>query len=192
MAPVTIARPWALVLAAGVVIAVLTVRAEAQRAPRSLRAAVVARLDERRSDLELCVLRPLPREQLRVRARIVVVVPEGEGAIEIEPAREDDAAARHVARCALGLLGGGAPLPAGRATITVSLRRPVRRTGERHDGTEGAICRWGEHRHAGGDEADIAAYPRAAACGPGLSCCGGGAAGSDASCMRVRRCPPLP
>lgn len=71
-------------------------------------------------------------------------------------------------------------------------RDPPRRVatvdGSRYDGTAGAVCAWGEHR---GDRSGL---PRPASCRAGLSCCSGGAAGSDGICERTRGgdCPLRP
>lgn len=60
--------------------------------------------------------------------------------------------------------------------------------GSRYDGSEGAVCAWGEHR---GDRSRL---PPAAGCRAGLSCCSGGAAGSDGICERTAGgdCPLRP
>ncbi len=58
----------------------------------------------------------------------------------------------------------------------------------RYNGTEGAVCAWGEYR---GDRSGL---PPPAACGNGMRCCSGGAAGSDGNCVRTggADCPRLP
>ena len=51
--------------------------------------------------------------------------------------------------------------------------------GARYGGAEGQVCAWGERR------GDRRALPRPSACRAGLSCCSGGAAGSDGICTRT-------
>jgi hypothetical protein len=60
--------------------------------------------------------------------------------------------------------------------------------GARYDGSEGAVCAWGERR---GDRRGL---PAPAACRAGLRCCSGGAAGSDGVCTRtgLGDCPIVP
>lgn len=60
---------------------------------------------------------------------------------------------------------------------------------EAHDGSRGAICQWGQRR------GDFLRLPRPATCRAGLTCCaGGGAAGSDSTCVRAPAgvCPAYP
>lgn len=68
---------------------------------------------------------------------------------------------------------------------------PVEPEGQReaHDGSPGAVCRWGQRRP------DFLRLPTPVPCRAGLTCCtAGGAAGSDSTCHRVPagRCPAYP
>lgn len=100
-----------------------------------------------------------------------------------------------VAACIARILG---PLPDGleplEREVTTALPPPVATIDEPSeplgswDGTEGAICNWGQRR------GDVARLPQPRVCRAGLTCCAaGGAAGSDSTCIRVSgHCPMYP
>ncbi len=99
------------------------------------------------------------------------------------------ASTRAVAACLARLLG---PLPDGLAPlereVTTALPAPAAPQGS-WDGTEGAICSWGQRR------GDVTQLPQPRACRAGLSCCAaGGAFGSDSTCIHVGggHCPAYP
>lgn len=140
----------------------------------------------------------------------VVVYPDGQWSLAVGPflraAPPLPAEVHRVYDCAYALLSARlAPVlprpPRAVQTVAVTLRyadppappqRPVERVAPREprpDGTEGAICGWGQRR------ADYATLPTPTPCRAGLTCCSaGGAAGSDAVCMRVAAgdCPRYP
>lgn len=111
-----------------------------------------------------------------------------DGRARVSTNRDDELAPR-VARCAESALGVIPPIVGVvEHSIVVSEAEPAMPR-ERVDGSEGALCGWGERR------ADATRRPRPAPCRSGLRCCtAGGAAGSDSVCMALPdgRCPAYP
>ena len=123
----------------------------------------------------------------------LVVHPDGGWALAVEPGLDTPARARLDAavKDALGSLKLAPPEAVVLARKVTGpapkLELPPGEALPRHDGTAGAICRWGSW-------SGIDQPPRPRECGPGLTCCAaGGAAGSDSTCISaVRGCPLYP
>jgi hypothetical protein len=79
------------------------------------------------------------------------------------------------------------PTPPGGGVLAVApdANLPPPASAPRADGTEGAICSWGENSGHRGE--------KTTACGEGLTCCYGcGIPGCNSTCMKVTSCPKYP
>lgn len=128
--------------------------------------------------------------RIDVAARVEV---RGGRVTEVAP-RSDDDPDGQVAACIGTALGSATGLPDG-ATL---FRTTVTRTSEPsaalqpHDGTERAVCSWGERERSAARGRRL---PEPSPCRAGLQCCySGGVAGLSSTCIRVdgRGCPMYP
>ncbi|MFO0714885.1 MAG: hypothetical protein U0353_33905, partial [Sandaracinus sp.] len=152
-------------------------------------------------DIAACRPADMPADHARV---AIVLYPDGQWSMAIGPvtwpghrATRDQLALFHscIEGAIVRAISLPTTLPAPRRVSVVSRTwnadgssGPHGATSSAALGDEGAICAWGQYRP------DWASLPPPARCRAGLTCCGGGAAGSDSSCMRAAHgmCPPLP
>lgn len=157
-------------------------------------AVIRARIEGTRAAFDECVRERADPSLARIDvvARVEVrggrVVAIGSRSGEIDPRRE-------VAVCVRLAVRDAAGLPDGAGVVTATVTRAEAPSGAlpRSDGTEGAICHWGERQVE--DAAGQYVLPEPSPCRAGLRCCyGGGIRGVSSSCMRVRdgACPRYP
>ncbi|MDQ3032557.1 MAG: hypothetical protein M3Y87_09090 [Myxococcota bacterium] len=158
-----------------------------------LASAITARLDAARSAFDACV---------RARAAAALTRIEVAARIEVRGGRVEAIGSRsaadpwsELAMCWSDALVDVTDLPDGAAVVAATVTRAPAPPGTlpRHDGSEGAVCAWGERHQTG--QAGEYVVPEPRACRAGLACCyGGGIPGLSSSCMRVgrRRCPAFP
>lgn len=161
---------------------------------KALTAKVKKVLLAKKTELVRCVFSKLPRnlDAVSVKANVDVTAL---GVISVQPLGPAGPINVAIATCAHEAVKDLDASVVGVAQVVISLKRPLRRVSEKHNGTAGAICRFGEHRSAspdGPDGGDIGRFPNPRGCRPGLLCCGGGHPGSDSVCVRTKMCPPLP
>lgn len=154
------------------------------RFPNAAQAALRGRLDAIRPEVLACARRSAPGLAGFVRL-LVDRRPDGRPRVQ---ALGTAPLGPHVARCVGNALGVVPPIE-GAVEHGVAVDRPTAASepAEPANGRAGSICVWGERR------SDRASLPPPRPCLAGLRCCpAGGAAGSDAVCVRTLQCPMYP
>ncbi|MEM9074269.1 MAG: hypothetical protein AAGE52_37595 [Myxococcota bacterium] len=150
---------------------------------RGLAAAIEAGLASNQASIERCLFES-DRHRRRVGGRVRVQV--AQGAIRDV---EGDGSVRRCLQTAVRTR-----LPDGAAFVEVTATRTaVVRNLRRTDGTEGAVCQWGESELRGHDPS--LRVPEPQPCQQGLTCCySGGIAGLSSTCRSVAAtgCPRFP
>ena len=141
---------------------------------------------------QACVLeRAAPRlTRIDVAARVEV---RGGRVTEVAPRSHDDPDGQ-IAACIGTALGSATGLPDGATLFRTTVTRSSEPTSavQPHDGTERAVCSWGERERSAARGRRL---PDPSPCRAGLQCCySGGIAGLSSTCIRVdeRGCPMYP
>jgi hypothetical protein len=143
------------------------------------------RFEQQREGVVACALRLLPSGPVKASVPVTLSL-SAAGGVTVE-ATQPPLLAAVLAHCARGALGAFAP---GHARVTVMVEVDGAGTQLRPDGSLGAVCNWGERERHGVDGAFLL---QPEACKPGLTCCGGGAAGSGGRCVSAAAgCPQVP
>jgi len=162
----------------------VAVRTRVWRFSTAAEDALRGRLEATRATTHDCIVQAAPTASGVVR---LTVSRGADGGAQVT-SRGDPSLGRVVARCLRAALGVIPPAETPIAyEVVLAPRTELADPGERADGRAGAVCSWGQYRP------DHARLRPPRACHAGLQCCSaGGAAGSDAVCMRVAQCPAYP
>ena len=145
---------WALAVAIGLGIAngssVALADPTPTKATRALRLLVEQKLAAENTAIVACVFSKLPPAFGRAQAELAVEITAD--AVQVKQPKDASSLEQVVARCAGKVLQAldRSQLAPGEVKVVVAVKRPVVKSSERHDGRQGAICRFGERRFGGG------------------------------------------
>lgn len=166
--------------------------------PPAAQARVLQRLHSAHRSISDCVFNRLPISMSN-HLQLQVAIEISSHAVAVHTSNNQSHYEPHLIRCLTPILSQIERTPSGVLRTTLALDRRTQSVSEHIDGSDGAVCAWGDRRRSSERLPDDSVgtgvklgLPDLKACASGLICCGGGAAGSDSVCRRGKRCAPLP